>query len=94
VAKPAPYPLSVAISAFSEPRGLIGAPMQRAKCCPDLPGWRRKYVHLMMQRGRKIAKVAMARRLAVALYWMWRNEWNYEQSKSLVRRVENSPLIL
>jgi len=32
-----------------------------------------------MRRGRKIAKVAMARRLAIALYWMWRKEWNYEQ---------------
>ena len=41
----------------------------------------RKYVQLMMRRGCKIAKVAMARRLAVALYWMWRKGWNYEQSK-------------
>jgi len=29
--------------------------------------------------GRKIAKVAMARKLAVRLYWMWRKGWNYEQ---------------
>ena len=35
--------------------------------------WRRKYFHLAQRRGRKIAKVAMARRLAVRLYWMWRN---------------------
>src|SRR5208282_3537347 len=28
--------------------------------------------HLALRRGRKIAKVAMARRLAVRLYWMWR----------------------
>jgi hypothetical protein len=34
-----------------------------------------------MRRGRKIAKVAMARRLAIALYWMWRKGWNYEQSR-------------
>ena len=33
-----------------------------------LPEWRSKYVHLAMRRGRKIAKVAMARRLAVRLY--------------------------
>jgi hypothetical protein len=26
-----------------------------------------------------------ARRLAVALYWMWRKGWNYEQCKSSVR---------
>jgi transposase len=47
----------------------------------SLPEWRRKYAHLMMRRGRKIAKVAMARRLAVALYWMWRKGWDYEQVK-------------
>jgi len=38
--------------------------------------WRRKYFHLALRRGRKIAKVAMARRLAVRLYWMWRKGWN------------------
>jgi transposase len=43
--------------------------------------WRAKFFHLAMRRGRKIAKVAMARRLAVRLYWMWRKEWNYEQLK-------------
>jgi transposase len=43
--------------------------------------WRSKYFHLAMRRGRKIAKVAMARRLAVRMFWMWRNEWNYEQLK-------------
>ena len=45
----------------------------------SLPEWRSKYVHLTMRRGRKIAKVAMARRLAVRLYWMMRKEWDYEQ---------------
>ena len=43
------------------------------------PEWRNKYFHLMMRRGRKIAKVAMARRLAVRLYWMMRKGWDYEQ---------------
>jgi len=47
----------------------------------SLPEWRSKYVHLMMRRGRKTAKVAMARRLAVQLFWMMRKEWNYEQLK-------------
>jgi transposase len=46
------------------------------------PGWRSKYHHLMMRRGRKIAKVAMARRLAVRMYWMMRQGWNYEQLKT------------
>jgi len=43
------------------------------------PEWRSKFFHLAMRRGRKIAKVAMARRLAVRLYWMWRKGWDYEQ---------------
>jgi transposase len=47
----------------------------------SLPEWRSKYFHLAMRRGRKIAKVAMARRLAVRLYWMWRRGWDYEQVK-------------
>jgi transposase len=45
------------------------------------PEWRSKYFHLSMRRGRKIANVAMARRLAVRLYWMWRKQWDYEQWK-------------
>ena len=45
----------------------------------SLPEWRRKYAHLMMRRGRKTAKVAMARRLAVRLYWMMRQGWDYQQ---------------
>jgi len=47
----------------------------------SLPEWRSKYVHLTMRRGRKIAKVALARKLAVRLYWMMRKGWNYEQLK-------------
>jgi transposase len=47
----------------------------------SVPEWRSKYLHLMMRRGRKTAKVAMARRLAVRLYWMWRKGWDYEQLK-------------
>jgi transposase len=46
----------------------------------SLPEWRRQYFHLMMRRGRKIAKVAMARRLAIRLYWMLRQEGNYQPS--------------
>jgi transposase len=45
------------------------------------PEWRSKFFHLALRRGRKIAKVAMARRLAVRLYWMWRKGWDYEQMK-------------
>jgi transposase len=56
----------------------------------SLPEWRSRYFHLVMRRGRKIAKVAMARRLAVALYWMWRQGRNYEPSKSSVRTRASS----
>lgn len=46
------------------------------------PRWRNQFFHLAMRRGKKIAKVAMARRLAVRLYWMWRRGWKYEQLES------------
>src|ERR1022692_4937621 len=44
------------------------------------PEWRRRYTHLAMRRHRSIAKVAMGRRLAIRLYWMWRNGCEYSQS--------------
>jgi transposase len=43
------------------------------------PDWRRRYIHLAMRRHKSIAKVAMGRKLAVRLYWMWRREWDYQQ---------------
>ena len=33
--------------------------------------WRRRFVHLAMRRQRHIAIAAMARKLAVSLYWLW-----------------------
>jgi transposase len=45
----------------------------------SIPEWRSKYFHLAMRRGRKIAKVAMARKLAIQLFWMMRKGWDYEQ---------------
>jgi transposase len=53
----------------------------------SIPEWRSRYFHLMMRRGKKIAKVAMARRLAVRLYWMWRKEWDYEEIKKFGSRA-------
>ena len=44
------------------------------------PEWRRRYIHLAMRRHKSIAKVAMGRRLAVRLYWMWRNGCEYSPS--------------
>jgi len=42
--------------------------------------WRRRYTHLTMRRHRSIAKVAMGRRMAIRLYWMWRNGCEYSPS--------------
>jgi transposase len=44
------------------------------------PDWRRRYTHLAMRRERRIAKVAIARKLAVSLYWMWRTQRDYQQT--------------
>jgi transposase len=55
---------------------LVEAAQAAARCDAE---WRRRYVHLAMRRQKSIAKVAMARRLAVRLYWMWRNGWEYSQ---------------
>lgn len=54
------------------------------------PEWRRRYLHLAMRRERRIAKVAMARKLAVQLFWMWRKNQNYQEIESSVRTRENS----
>ena len=53
------------------------------------PEWRSKFFHLAMRRGRKIAKVAMARKLAVHLYWMWRQGWTTARCRSSVRTRES-----
>jgi transposase len=53
----------------------------------SVPEWRSQYFHLAMRRGRKIAKVAMVRKLAVRLYWMMRREWSYEQVKEFGSHV-------
>jgi transposase len=44
------------------------------------PHWRRRYMRLAMRRHRSIAKVAMGRRMAIRLYWMWRNGCDYSPS--------------
>jgi transposase len=43
------------------------------------PGMRREYQRLAQRKCRALAKVAMARKLAVRLYWMLRSEVDYAQ---------------
>ena len=57
----------------------------------SIPQWRSKYFHLTMRRGKKTAKVAMARRLAVGLYWMIRKEWDYQQVVKFGSQARKSP---
>jgi transposase len=49
---------------------LIEAAQAAVRCDPQ---WRRRFLHLAMRRQRNIAIAAMARKLAVSLYWLWRN---------------------
>lgn len=49
---------------------LVEAGQTAARFDPEL---RRKYLHLKFRRGSSVAKVAMARILAVKLYWTLRN---------------------
>jgi len=46
--------------------------------------WCSQGFRLMMRRGRKTAKVAMVRRLANRLHWMWRQGSNYQGYDGLV----------
>jgi transposase len=56
---------------------LVEAAQAAARINPD---WRRRYIHLAMRRHKSIAKIAMGRRLAIRLYWMWRNGCEYSPS--------------
>ena len=46
------------------------------------PEWQRKYLRLAMKKNRSIAAVAIARCLAVRLWWMWKLGLTYEQFKA------------
>jgi transposase len=51
------------------------------------PDWHRQYAHLAIRKNHAVAKVAMARKLAVRLFWMWRREWDYAEWKKLGSHV-------
>ncbi len=66
-------------------RYLLGqAALSAARCEEE---WHRRYIHLVMHRNHAIAKVAMARKLAVRLFWMWRRGWDYQQLKKFGSHV-------
>jgi transposase len=50
------------------------------------PQWRSKFLHLALRRGRKIAKVAMARKLAVHL-----RGWDYGQFERFGSHAPGNP---
>ena len=56
------------------------------------PAWRRYFLHLALRRGRAIAQVMVARKLAVRLFWMWRKGWDYQQVLQFGSHVEQSDL--
>ncbi len=45
----------------------------------SVPEWRRVYVRLGMKKNRSIATVAIARKLAIRLWWMWSHGLDYAQ---------------
>ena len=56
------------------------------------PGFRRQYLHHCHQKAKGVATLAVARKLAVRLYWMLRTQTAYPE----VVRIESSsrvPLI-
>jgi len=66
-------------------RYLLGQAAQSVARCDEQ--WRHQYAHLARRRNKAIAKVAMARKLAVRLYWMWRRQWDYQQLKKFGSHV-------
>src|SRR5260221_11645077 len=56
---------------------LVEAAQAAARIHPD---WRHRYLHLAMRRHKSIAKVAMGRRLAIRLYWLWPDGCAYSPS--------------
>jgi transposase len=74
-------------------RFLLGQAAQSVARCDEQ--WRRQYAHIAMRRNKAIAKVAMARKLAVRLFWMWRQGQDYQQLKKFGSYVgsPNNPVV-
>jgi transposase len=66
---------------------LVEAGQTAARRDPEL---RRVYQRLKFRRGSQIAKVAVARRLAVRLYWMLRSQLDYWELEARLVRMRGS----
>jgi transposase len=66
---------------------LVEAGQTAARKDPEL---RRFYQRVKFRRGSQIAKVAVARRLAVRLYWMLRSQSNYRELAARLVRMRGS----
>ena len=66
---------------------LVEAGQTAARKDPEL---RRLYQRLKFRRGSQIAKVALARRLAVRLYWMLRRQADYAELMAQLVRMQGS----
>lgn len=64
---------------------LVEAVYVAVRCQPD---WRRAFLHLAARRGGPIARIGLARKLAVHLYWMLRRGWDYERMMAFGSHAE------
>jgi hypothetical protein len=55
----------------------------RSRYCPDVPSTRHRSLRVKPRTEWCVTAVAMARKLAVHLYWMWRQGWDYGQMQKL-----------
>jgi transposase len=53
------------------------------------PGFRKQYLHRCHQKPKGVAKVAVARKLAIRLYWMLRTQTGYPE----IVRIESNPRV-
>jgi transposase len=60
-------------------RGLLTEAALNAVRSDSAPDWRRSYTRLAMKKHRAIAIIAIARKLAIRLWWMWLRGLDYQQ---------------
>jgi hypothetical protein len=73
-----------------ESNKILGFSGEANKTVSSLPEWRSQYFHLMVRRGQNIVKAAMARRLVIRTYWMWRQNLEYQQGSDCTMSWRNN----